>query len=704
MFKKTKVALMSLLCAGCVVSAGVGAVSVGVQASAAGNFCVDSGAAVRLKEEYSDFGIRFSATVGEVVEGAKYNLLILPAKLVEIYNNDTSDNKADIVTYMQKLAADNGGSLSIVEDCMVRQDGKIYGSIVNIKWNNLNRDFMAVAYYEKDGQITVAEMATENATRSIGSICKEALNSNEYTGTNKQILVDKLALANKQENGITEDKKDCVYYTENFDYATVGDQWISEDVTVDIANYTVLDNVADFQGNGALSIVDYNGSKALKYEKKVAAWNLVELCFSRDKIPAGTYKLSFELNELNDAYHKWILCGWDGDSYDAWYKTIQSDNSLVRKGNTYEYYFTYAEEGFARFGLCGQGVSSGWGTTGEIVLDNVSLTEVESVPTKAPVVFEGIDFEGQNSLTPLKDSGVYVRDNMTPALNYGENDLMTFTSKAYGAVYFYMGNVTKGSYILKMDASFSEGHPAVMVAAAGMTFDANNNVTSYGTDIYFNYKADVEPKTTTSFVSMASNNNGTRELLISIDKDYTNFAIGIANNKDDATYTMTIDNVSMEKVDYTKGYTVDFEGFGITNSSSSKGSNEVKGGTVFVNAGNYLYTNFIPTLVSNGTGTALQAKCTGWGGNFCVNLGYLEAGTYTITVDIAGAKASRGGFRVWSAMANTSQSFAYVADGTHTFTFTLSEGDQVLFGYKDAGNNQAAFNLLMDNLTVIKTA
>ena len=344
-------------------------------------------------------------------------------------------------------------------------------------------------------------------------------------------------------------------------------------------------------------------------------------------------------------------------------------------------------------------------------MDNVSLTEVDAIPTKAPVVFESADFENKNPLTPLKDYGIYLRDSMSvSAMNYGENDSMTLTSSAYGAIYFYMGNVTKGSYILKIDAEFSDGHPSVMVAASGMTFNADTTVASYGTDIYFNYTADVAPTKTTSFASIASNNNGSRELLITISQDYTNFAIGIANNLSDKAYTMTIDNISMEKVDYTKGYTVDFEnGFNTVATKVYKGSSEVNAGTSRVNAGNYIYANFAPTVVDASiaggeTSKALQTTCNGWGGNFGVNLGYCEAGTYTITVDIAGSAATRGSFRIWSTLAGTYQTVAYSADGKHTFTFTLEAGDQIVFAYKDAANNQSKFTLQMDNLTITKTA
>ena len=222
MFKKTKIALMSLLCAGCVVSAGVGAASVSVQASASEVFAVESGAAVRLKNEDEQFGIRFSATVGEVVEGAKYNILILPTQLVDMYNEDASENKANIVTYMKDLAEKNDGSLSIVENCKVNADGKIYGSIVDVLWNNINRDFVAVAYYEKGGSIVVADMAADGA-RSVVDVSENALATGKYNGAdetsvqNKTALVDKIRKGEKQGKGYASDQ---TYIYEDFRYAS----------------------------------------------------------------------------------------------------------------------------------------------------------------------------------------------------------------------------------------------------------------------------------------------------------------------------------------------------------------------------------------------------------------------------------------------------------------------------------------------------
>ena len=317
MFKKTKMAFTSLLCAGCFIAAGAGAVSYAVQASAATPaFQVDSGAAVRLKAEDTDFGIRFSATVGEVVAGAKYNMLILPVELVDYYKADTTVGKADIVSYMKALATANGGSLSIVEDCAICEDGKIYGSIVDVKWNNLNRDFVGVAYYEKDGVVTVAAMAEQNNARSVVDVANEAINSGDYDTKDdeKLILIDKVRKGEQQAAGYA---SDVTYIKEDFRYATMKDK----------KGEQIKWGIADTWSYPC--IVENGDDYALQFKRVNDAWGLLTLNFGTVK--AGNYKLSFKMtenaigsliNESNPAkgaidYNNWKLMGWDGSAYNT---------------------------------------------------------------------------------------------------------------------------------------------------------------------------------------------------------------------------------------------------------------------------------------------------------------------------------------------------------------------------------------------------
>ena len=144
--KKMKKCLLPFFTFTFLLSGVGGALTYNVTADAATNktgFYVEDGAAVRLKSEYEQFGIKFSAQVGEVVEGATYHILIAPVELVDIYEADTNADKGDIVTYLTAYAESKGGKLSIVENCEVK-DGKIEGAIVNVLWENINRKRLAL--------------------------------------------------------------------------------------------------------------------------------------------------------------------------------------------------------------------------------------------------------------------------------------------------------------------------------------------------------------------------------------------------------------------------------------------------------------------------------------------------------------------------------------------------------------------------------
>ena len=204
--KRIKRILLTVATALC-LTAGVGGIAAYKNVASAQTtktgFYVEDGAAVRLKSEHEKFGIRFSANVGERVEGATYNMLIAPVQLVDLYEADTTENKADIITYLKAYAESKGGSLSIVENCEVDENGIMTGAIVNVLWKNINRKFVGVAYYEKDGVITVAEYA-DDKERSIVDVSKNALESGLYTETSDiQILFEKVRYGEMLENGAT---------------------------------------------------------------------------------------------------------------------------------------------------------------------------------------------------------------------------------------------------------------------------------------------------------------------------------------------------------------------------------------------------------------------------------------------------------------------------------------------------------------------
>ena len=745
MIKKTKIALMSLLCAGYCIAAGAGAVSSNVQAIAATpNFQVDNGAAVRLTAEDTDFGIRFSATVGEVVDGAKYNMLILPIELVNYYNADTTEGKADIVTYMKALASANGGKLSIVEDCVVRTDGKIYGSIVDVQWNNLNRDFVGVAYYEKDGKVTVAEMAAENGERSVADVANEAINSGKYDGNdevsvaNKSILIDKVRKGEKQAAG---QASDATYIYEDFRYA-FGDV-AKNDASEVTKTISFSDIDIGFASRwGYPCIVTTEGNRGLQFKRQNDAYDVLTLGFGT--VNAGSYKLSFKMSEnaigelINPSnpekgkidYNNWKLMGWNGSAYGNDLGLLYSKYYVGN--NTFEYYFNQAEEGEFKIALAGlDRAGTGFTGQGQILLDNICLEPVEELPTveKKLNVFTSANFDDMPSpYIPLSNYGIYTRSNMTPTVNMAENNSLTVNSSAYGATVFYVGDLTPGQYKLKFNATLGNNFPAIL-GGATMTMASNGSI-SYANDVYFNYvgKNLASGERVQKLADYYPNSNGEYELLFTVTDNIPNFALYLANNVNQAS-SMTLDNVSFERdaIDYTKGYTLDFENgksFNWVYNKDLVGLNYSIDNTKydakidmlgFVTTNNLLRANettnaieVVDNVEINGqTSKALAVNNNlGWSSFFAISVGYLTAGTYTIEVDLSATSNgySRGTFSYMLNGTKTDFSTKYTTAGRYTFTFTIATAGEVFFRYTDPNTNVNKSVNYVDNLTITKTA
>ena len=351
--KRIKRILLTVATALC-LTAGVGGIAAYKNVASAQTtktgFYVEDGAAVRLKSEHEKFGIRFSANVGERVEGATYNMLIAPVQLVDLYEADTTENKADIITYLKAYAESKGGSLSIVENCEVDENGIMTGAIVNVLWKNINRKFVGVAYYEKDGVITVAEYA-DDKERSIVDVSKNALESGLYTETSDiQILFEKVRYGEMLENGATaEEKQSEAYQYEYFYGASVNEN------TVTTAANTVSITLNGLNGsieNNALTLA-FNGNGA----------NGATIDFG--VIPAGHYRVNLAHTLVDGTFSSTITQNGVTELATVWETKELGDN-------IYEFYFEQETEGNASFTIS----ASDTATAGTVTLDTISLEPV----------------------------------------------------------------------------------------------------------------------------------------------------------------------------------------------------------------------------------------------------------------------------------------------------------------------------------------
>ena len=704
MFKKTKMTLLALLGVGCCITAGAGVVSHDVHAATDTRnttFQVVDGASVRLKPEYENFGIRFAATVGTPVEGATYNMLILPKVLVDYYDNDTQTNKADIVTYMKALADKKGGSLSIVEDCQVDSDGKICGSIVNILWNNINRDFVAVAYYEKDGEVVVADRANDG-TRSVITVSENAIESGDYDSDliQKGYLVEKIRMGEKQQKGYAQED---TYIFEDFRYAsgTGKDNIKLSQIGIGIADDWSLP-----------SIVENGSDNGLQFKQVNDAYGLLTLDFGT--VSAGTYKFSFTMTEnaigtyINATkpengtivYRNWKLMGWNGTSYGDDHGFLYQNYYVGN--NTFEYYFTQAAEGEVKFGIAGMSSSAEkvWEGQGQILLDDMCLESVESIPTatKTLNVFSSAKFdEVVSPFIPVSEYGIYTRSDMSLSVDKTAGTL-TGTSSDYGLITLNLGTVTPGNYKLTLKGEMSEKFPAVLGGATLTLNEAGELNYANINNMYLGYN--VTDCTPTA--------DGTYELLINVTNTLNNYALYIANNQDKDPCSITINEISFEKVDlYTKGYTFDFEDkLTILLNNSTVPLTGTRVLTPTISAGSVDRVTIEQVADENGNHSLHLKDNAGWGQWVRFWVGYLEAGTYTVSLDLTQTAGSACSLLSYNATADgwvLHELSKLTPDGNrYTYTFTLNKA--VVNGYIGfrSGDGTDKCEVTIDNITITK--
>lgn len=141
-------------------------------------FLVNDGAEIRLEnDENGEYGIRFSASVGEVRKDTSYKMMIVPTELITLYT--ASGSSENVVKWIKGYAQEKGGSVA-ESVCSPNASGVMKCAITDIYRINLNREFSAIAYYELNGNEVVATLATDGG-RSIAQVANGALASGDYT-------------------------------------------------------------------------------------------------------------------------------------------------------------------------------------------------------------------------------------------------------------------------------------------------------------------------------------------------------------------------------------------------------------------------------------------------------------------------------------------------------------------------------------------
>jgi hypothetical protein len=334
------------------------------------------------------------------------------------------------------------------------------------------------------------------------------------------------------------------------------------------------------------------------------------------------------------------------------------------------------------------------------------VAEIPTKENKLNVVTAATFDDMVSPFIPLSNYGIYTSGNMTTKLSYAEDKDLTLHSSAYGTFAMYLGAVSKGQYKLTVDANTTDGFPSI-IAGATMTMAADGSI-SQADHIYYDYN----DHTVNSIQTLASNKVGdTYELIFNFTYDLSDFCLYIANNVDKAS-SLTIDNISFEKIDFTTKQTlVNFE-----NGVVASGYNwQIKPTTqqALLAHADCQNNSSVGTIENGAYKVALSTGMT----YSRINLGWFDKGTYTFTIDVKVTNTTNfnGQLRPWAGITNTSDTSKLASSteasavattfsgewATYSVTVTLNAARYIKLGVVNGSMNGTVW---MDNITVQKTA
>lgn len=212
--RKTRITVAAILSAAglAMIAAGAGRIA-GKEAKAeeikivegsgeAGAFEMLEGASVRLNVENGEYGIRFGARVSD--REREYGFMVVPDELAERYNEE--EREITLSEYCEEEAKKAGGKPAKAEGLQADEEGKIYLSLVDVLWENLNRGFTGIAYYTEEGSGKRIEASgAGKSERSIKEVAERAVASGSLNKEEREAAERLVKDGEKQANGIAID-------------------------------------------------------------------------------------------------------------------------------------------------------------------------------------------------------------------------------------------------------------------------------------------------------------------------------------------------------------------------------------------------------------------------------------------------------------------------------------------------------------------
>ena len=167
-----------------------------------GAFEMLEGASVRLNVEDGEYGIRFGARVSD--REREYGFMVVPDELAERYNEE--EREITLSEYCEEEAKKAGGKPAKAEGLQADEEGKIYLSLVDVLWENLNRGFTGIAYYTEEGSGKRIEASgAGKSERSIKEVAERAVASGNLNQEEREAAERLVKDGEKQANGIAID-------------------------------------------------------------------------------------------------------------------------------------------------------------------------------------------------------------------------------------------------------------------------------------------------------------------------------------------------------------------------------------------------------------------------------------------------------------------------------------------------------------------
>lgn len=286
-----KICLALCLFAGILFSVFAGA-SISVSADdsvpAAYSFKMVEAASLRLSS--TNKGMRFCAEIDcntynsvSETEGGYFGMIIIP----DVYRTTYSDKLSENGDYITVLKSEGATLLDVdhilpyaydADDDDVTDFYRMNGVISNVKYNNLNRDFVGIAYYyTPDGGYTYVENVATAPVRNVYEIAMRALYDTEKTYTDAQLSVldEYKLLAEEQVLGNDQPDEAAI---ENYQTAMKANRDSFDGTTVNFASDTNLGLVSKgiYTSNRAnnIEIVTENDNSYLTFDANYASVNI----------------------------------------------------------------------------------------------------------------------------------------------------------------------------------------------------------------------------------------------------------------------------------------------------------------------------------------------------------------------------------------------------------------------------------------------